>query len=166
TSAVIWPSTLPVSPRVSRWTWISPLTLPSTCSSPSAVRTPSRLMFSPMSEGATGAFRVGGGVVSAGMERLSVFIGTTCEVGLAGLLNIFSRPQKAIGVLGPAVQPDLIVQVNTGRASRRAHGAAPLAQRDALPRTDGDGREVRVAGLEPASMVDFDGVAVPGPHAG
>jgi hypothetical protein len=77
------------------------------------------------------------------------------------LNNLFSCTDEAGGVLGSSVHPHFIVQVDAGGASGGAHGADPLAQRDALARLDGHGVQVGEAGLETATMVYLNGVAIP-----
>ena len=77
------------------------------------------------------------------------------------LNNLVSCSEEARGVLGAAIHPHFVVQVNAGGASCRAHGADPLAQRDALPGLDGHGVQMGEAGLETATVVYLNGVSIP-----
>jgi hypothetical protein len=78
------------------------------------------------------------------------------------LLNkLVSGSHKAGGVLRAAIHPHLVVQVNAGGASGRAHGADALAQRDALASLDGRGVHVGVPRLETTPVIYLDGVAIP-----
>ena len=99
------------------------------------------------SGGIGGAFDARSGVVGAG--------------DLVLLNNLVSCSEEAGGVLGSAIHPHFRVQVNACGASCRAHGADPLAQRNALAGLDGHGVQMGEAGLETATMVYLNGVAIP-----
>src|SRR5689334_14903828 len=149
------PSTWPVSP-IDRWpTTRSPRTAPSSWMSPSLAMSPATLTFSAISDMAMG-------FAGRAVSPPSDFV----VAGLVGFVNIGPRPQETLRVLRPAIDPDFVVQVRAGRTPGRAHAADALADADLLADADRDHRQVGVAGLEAVAVVDLDGVAVAGAHAG
>src|SRR4051812_21777552 len=75
---------------------------------------------------------------------------------LAALQNVLPGLQEAARVLGPTVDPYLIVKVGPGGAPGGTHGGDPLSDPDPLAGPHGDRREVGVAGLQAAAVVDLD----------
>src|SRR6218665_3359785 len=107
-------------------------------------------------DGAGAAARgAGPGVGRAGSGGM---VGCWGRSGWAGagalvLLNkLISCSEEAGGVLGPTVQPDLVMKVDAGGASGGSHGADALAETDRLAGLDPQGVQMGVARLETATV--------------
>src|SRR3990167_4366379 len=121
--------------------------MPSICSSPSPTTPPSIVIPSLIREATFGR-----ALGCSGARGAGVGAGAETAVGLGGvlfcLLNIFAGLQVSVGVLRPAIDPHLIVQMWASLPAGRPHRCNTLANCNTLPDADTETGEVGVAGLE------------------